>query len=86
MRVRIKVTYFKQTGKYYAEATCEVEITDEKHFFEVPDAFRKLVAEQGVAPGLVTTGAHFYRVLEPVDDIGYPFLLPVVPGLRAENM
>jgi len=65
----IKVTYFKPSGKFYAEGEYETFLD---HMFEVFEEFEEML-KKGVRPGLVNGHSNFTAVLDCDNHpFGYP--------------
>jgi len=56
----IKVTYFKQSGKFYAEGEYETSLS---YMFEVFREFEEML-KKGIRPGLVNGHSNFIAVLD----------------------
>ena len=69
--MKVKVTYFKQTGKFYASEVYETDLS-ENRLFALEDDFFEHVHKAGKAPGLSGNGHYFHKVLEPLCDKGVP--------------
>lgn len=73
MSHKVKLTYFKPSGKYYSQGEYQ---SDEDHAFNVFDEV-KTMQREGKLPGLVEGGGkHFFIHLDPVEHpLGYPALI-----------
>lgn len=58
MIMKVQLTYFKDTGKYYGEGEYE---TEKEHLYEIWDEVREMV-KQGTRPGLIE-GCHEFCTL-----------------------
>lgn len=69
----IRITYFKKSGKYYAEGAYVTHHKEMwKVFAEISEMLRK-----GIRPGLVDGWDNFYVHLDCLDHpMSYPALLP----------
>jgi hypothetical protein len=70
---KIKLEYFKESGKYYAEGTQDVEVG--KHWFQIAEDLRELLMT-GFRPGLIQGRPDHFHILVTSDD--YPSAYPLL--------
>ena len=72
--IKIKLQYFKQTGKFYSDG--EFEVPDDTHMYQVFNRVRFL-QEHGMLPGLIVNGGREFRIYVDGDlhPLGYPAII-----------
>lgn len=73
--MKIKITYFKPSGKYYSEGEYE---TNKIHHFEIIDEIHSMF-NSGECPGLTNNSVNmnkFYALIEPQNEnLSVPHLI-----------
>jgi hypothetical protein len=60
--VKIELTYFKESGKYYTQG--EFDVPDETHYYDVIDMVKKMIVDEEL-PGLASGCWEFDVLMEP---------------------
>lgn len=89
-KVRIKISYFKESGKYYSDGLfeCEATIIPEDaprehrfiYLYDVLDAYREHVAREKESPGLNSDGKDFHKLFEEAEDSEYSLVPHIIPA------
>lgn len=61
--MKVKLTYFKQSGKYYSEGEYD---TEKEYLFKVFEEVKKM-AEDGCLPGLMSGRSEFHVLIDVPD-------------------
>ncbi len=71
---KIKLTYFKKSGKYYTEAEFESQYNSDRLWL-ITDEVKRMQME-GNLPGLISGGGlRFFVLVEPQEDASVPALI-----------
>ena len=73
---KVKLTYFKQSGKYYSEGEYE---TNKRYMYEILDEVKDLLRDKQL-PGLMVGHSDFITLIEVPDHPNNYFQLVVTKG------